>query len=116
MLMLVGVERFMTGRMEYNFMTFSRAARRDMVLGLVQFTTILHLRPGAGGTMVTMVLYIVVLIWSCVPQLEEHGSCNTSVVGSISTGDQDENVFTHYCMLLWIRESGKLCQISEHLQ
>ena len=107
MLMLVGVERFMTGRMEYNVMTFSRAARRDMVLGLVQFTTILHLRHGAGETMVTMLLYIVVLIWSCVPQLVEHGTFNTRVVGSIPTGDQDENVFTLYCMLFWIRESGK---------
>ncbi|XP_045079312.1 transmembrane protein 131 [Coregonus clupeaformis] len=32
-------------------MTFSSAARRDMVLGLVQFTTTLHLRHGAGETM-----------------------------------------------------------------
>jgi hypothetical protein len=36
--------------------------------------------------------------------------------GFNSTGDQDENVFTRYCMLLWIWESDKWGQISDHLQ
>ena len=41
-------------------------------------------------------------------QLVEHGTSNARVMGSIPTGDQYENVCTHYGKSLWIRASAQL--------
>ena len=49
-------------------------------------------------------------------QLVEHGACNVRVVGTIPTGDQYENVCTHYCKFLWVRVSAKLAKLKENVR